>query len=101
MAKKRIALIRGKYLTKYDMRIFEAISDKFEFSAIGSKTVSQSLEIPLIKLPSPMDLPDFPYKMQILNRLLVDAHHLYGLEGKLKKFDVAHTSETYFKFTNQ
>jgi glycosyltransferase involved in cell wall biosynthesis len=48
-----------------------------------------------------MDLPNFPYKMPILNRLFVDAHYLLGLEGKLAGFDLVHTAETYFHYTQQ
>ena len=48
-----------------------------------------------------MDLPDFSYKMSILNRLFVDAHYLWGLEEKLRGFDIIHSAETYFHYTQQ
>lgn len=97
----KIALIRGKFLTKYDMEAFEELSDRYSFTAFGSKTVKEELKIPQIKLLSPMDMPNFPFKMQILNRLFTDAHYLVGLDDKLKGFDIAHTSETYMHFTQQ
>src|SRR5581483_1784343 len=56
---------------------------------------------PVVKLPSPMDLPDFPYKMPILNRIFTDAHYLLGLEENLKGYDLVHTAETYFHYTQQ
>ncbi|HEX8964851.1 MAG TPA: glycosyltransferase family 4 protein, partial [Patescibacteria group bacterium] len=40
-------------------------------------------------------------KMQILNRLLVDAHYLLDLENKLKGYDIVHTAETYYHYTQQ
>jgi glycosyltransferase involved in cell wall biosynthesis len=48
-----------------------------------------------------MDLPEFPYKMPILNRFFIDAHYLLGLEKKLKGFDIVHTAETYYHYTQQ
>lgn len=100
--KPKIALIRGKFLTKYDMKPFELLHGKYDITAFGSKTCfSDNFVFPTVKLWSPMDLPDFPYKMQILNRFFIDAHYLLGLENSLKGFDTAHTSETYFNFTHQ
>jgi glycosyltransferase involved in cell wall biosynthesis len=56
----------------------------------------------LKKLVSPVDLPNFPYKMGFMNRLcLGDAMYLFGLEKALKGFDIAHVRETYFHFTQQ
>jgi len=48
-----------------------------------------------------MDIPEIPFKMQILNRLCIDAQYLYGLESKLRGFDIAHTAETYYHYTQQ
>ena len=38
-------------------------------------------------LYSPLDVPSFPLKMQIFNRLLIDAHYLFGLENALTGYD--------------
>src|SRR3989344_5975033 len=71
-------------------------------TAFGSLTsYHDQFSFPVVKLPSPMDIPDFPYKMPILNRLFVDAHYLVGLENRLKGFDIVHTAETYFHYTQQ
>ncbi len=48
-----------------------------------------------------MDLPEFPYKMPLLNRLFVDAQYLFGLEKRLKGYDIAHVAETYYGYTIQ
>jgi len=99
---KKIALIRGKFLTKYDMEPFEMLSKKYNITAFGSKTpFSEDFKFPTVKLWSPVDIPNFPYKMQLLNRIFIDAHLLIGLEEKLSGFDLAHTSETYFHYTHQ
>jgi glycosyltransferase involved in cell wall biosynthesis len=98
----RIAIVRGKHLNKYEMQFYEPLVGKYELVGFGSlKPFHNKFAFPVVKLPSPMDLPDFPFKMPILNRLFIDAQYLFGLEGKLKGFDIAHAAETYMHFTQQ
>lgn len=100
--KPKVAIVRGKFLNKYEMQSFEPLTAEFELVGFSSfAPLHNKFTFPIIKLPSPADLPNFPYKMPILNRLFVDAHYLFGLEEKLKGFDIAHTAETYFHYTNQ
>jgi len=98
----KVAVVRGKFLNKYEMQFFERLSPRFDITAFGSLTsFHDRFRFPVVKLPSPMDIPDFPYKMPVLNRLFTDAHYLLGLEGKLKGFDLVHTAETYYHYTQQ
>lgn len=98
----KIAVVRGKFLNQYEMQLFYPLADKYEITAFGSKTsYHDQFPFPVVKLFSPMDLPEFPYKMSILNRIFTDAHVLLGLEKKLRRFDLVHTAETYFYFTKQ
>lgn len=100
--KMKVAIVRGKFLNKYEMQFFEPLADRFDITAFGSLTsFHDQFAFPTVKLPSPMDLPDFPYKMPILNRMCIDAHYLFGLENKLRGFDLVHTAETYFHYTQQ
>ncbi len=100
--KPKIAIVRGKFLNRYEMQFFEPLVERFDITAFGSLTpYHERFAFPVVKLPSPVDLPDFPYKMPVLNRLFVDAHYLWGLEEKLKCFDLVHTAETYFHYTQQ
>lgn len=100
--KKKAALVRGKFLNKYEMQTFEYLNTEFDITAFGSKTsFHQSFKFPVKKLFSPMDIPEFKYKMPILNRLFTDAHHLLGLEEQLKGFDIVHSAETYYRYTQQ
>ncbi|MEK7543784.1 MAG: glycosyltransferase family 4 protein [Patescibacteria group bacterium] len=102
MKKPTIAIVRGKFLNKYEMQMYEPLVDRYDITAFGSLTsYHDTYAFPVIKLPSPVDLPDFSYKMPILNRLFIDAHYLWGLEEKLKGFDIVHTAETYFHYTQQ
>lgn len=98
----KIAIVRGKFLNKYEMQFFEPLAARFNITAFGSLTsYHDRFAFPVVKLPSPMDLPEFPYKMSVLNRMFIDAQYLVGLENKLKGFDLVHTAETYFHYTQQ
>jgi len=98
----KIAIVRGKYLNKYEMQYYEPLVRKHKLVGFGSLSpIHDKFAFPVVKLPSPMDLPNFPYKMPILNRLFVDAQYLLGLEEKLRGFDIAHSAETYMHFTQQ
>src|SRR5579859_6371060 len=99
---KKIAIVRGKFLNAYEMQSFEPLAQKYDITAFGSlKPYHQDFAFPVVKLPSPMDVPEFPKKMPVVNRLFTDAHYLYGLEEKLKGFDLVHGAETYFHYTQQ
>lgn len=100
--KPRIAVVRGKFLNRYEMQFYEPLSGEFDITAFGSLYPYHAhFTFPVVKLPSPMDLPEFSYKMPFLNRLFTDAHYLYGLEGRLQGYDIVHTAETYFRYTQQ
>lgn len=100
--KPKIAIVRGKFLNAYEMQLFETLQGKYDITGFGSLTpYHDKFTFPVVKLPSPMDVPDFPKKMSIINRMFVDAHYLYGLEEKLKGFDIVHSAETYFFYTQQ
>jgi len=99
----KVAIIRGSYLNKYEMQNYQPLVDKYEITAFsGLNPIHQKFPFAVEKLFSPVDLPDFPYKMPFLNRLFLgDAMCLFGLQKRLKEFDIVHTRETYFHFTNQ
>lgn len=102
MKKPRVAIVRGKFLNQYDMQSFAPLVRRYDLAAVGSLTPIHSVfPFPVVHLPSPMDLPDFPYRMPILNRLLTDAQYLVGLEKHLRGFDLVHTAETYYHYTHQ
>lgn len=100
--KPRIAIVRGKFLNRYEMQSYEPLAKQFDITAFGSLTPYQDrFTFPVVKLPSPMDLPEFPYKMPLLNRIFIDAHYLVGLEKRLQGFDLVHSAETYYHYTQQ
>ncbi len=99
---KKIAIVRGKFLNRYEMQFFAPLVTRYDMTAFASLTpYHDRFAFPVVKLPSPMDIPDVPYKMPVLNRLFTDAHYLFGLEHALKGYDLVHTAETYFRYTQQ
>lgn len=102
MKKAKVAIVRGKFLNKYELQFYEPLARKYDMMGIGSKTCfHDDYRFPVIKLFSPVDLPYFPYKMPILNRLFIDANYLFGLENEINGFDIAHSAETYYHYTIQ
>lgn len=102
MKKPSVVIVRGKFLNRFDMQSFAPLSHQFRLTAVGSLwPLHDSFPFPVVKLLSPMDLPNIPYKMPILNRLFVDAHYLFGLERVLRGVDLVHTAETYYHYTQQ
>lgn len=100
--KPKVAIIRGKFLNKFEMQFYEVLSTEYDITAFGSRYPYHSdFAFPVVTLPSPMDIVDFPFKMPILNRLFTDAHYLYGLERQLQGFDLVHSAETYYTYTQQ
>jgi glycosyltransferase involved in cell wall biosynthesis len=97
-----LAIVRGKFLNQYEMQSYAPLVKSYDITAFGSLyPYHDAFGFPVVKLASPMDIPEIPFKMQILNRLFIDAHYLFGLESKLKGFDIAHTAETYYHYTQQ
>lgn len=100
--KTKIAIVRGKFLNKFEMQFFEPLVGKYQLLGIGSKSAfNHEYKFPVVKLASPVDLPDFPGKMSILNRLFIDANYLYGLEKVIEGYDIVHCAESYYHFTIQ
>lgn len=100
-----IAFVRGQYINNFELQSYYPMLDKhsdIKLAGFSSLKPKHKVEIPSIKLPSPVDLPDFPKKLPILNRIIMgDAMYLLGLENKLKDYEIAHVRETYFHFSTQ
>ncbi len=102
MKKPRLAIVRGKFLNRFEMQQFEGLVPRYDITAFASRTpIHADFAFPTVRLVSPVDIPSFPYKMPILNRVFTDAHYLVGLEAKLRGYDIVHTAETYYHYTQQ
>lgn len=98
----KISIIRGAFLNPFELQNYSPLKDKFDIAAISSKhPISSTIDLPVIKLWSLTDLPNFPFKFPILNRIFVDAQRLYGLEKVINNSDIVHVAETYYGYTHQ
>jgi glycosyltransferase involved in cell wall biosynthesis len=98
----KTSIVRGAFLNPFELRNYSPLKDKFAITAISSKhPISDKIDLPLKRLSSPTDLPDFLFKYPILNRLFVDAQQLFGLEKVISGSDIVHVAETYFGYTHQ
>lgn len=105
----KIAVIRGDFLSGWEIPIFEPWLKRHEVTLfLGKKLVGNKFIIPdgfkVRRLFSPVDLNFGTVKrplMAILNRMFIDAHVLVGLEEELKGFDIAYIAETFYKFSWQ
>lgn len=106
----KVALVRGKYLNQYELQIYTPLTKKYHFTGFGSLTCyHDQFPFPVIKLPSPIDLLSQTQKINlkdryilaVLNRVTTDAQKLFGLEERLKDFDIAHAADTHYGFTYQ
>lgn len=97
----KISIIRGGFLNPFELQNYYSIAKKNQLKCISSKfPISDHINLPLVKLWSPTDLP-LSYKYQILNRVLLDAHYLFGLEKVIKESDIVHVAETYYHYALQ
>lgn len=104
MAKNKVTIIRGAFANPFEMQSYEELAKVkgIDLQLITSKhPLNSSINLPQIKLLSPTDLPNFPYKYPILNRLFTDAHYLFGLEKAIAGSDIVHVAETYYHYTHQ
>lgn len=98
----KISIVRGAFLNPFELQNYIALKSRHTVTAVSSKNpINSKVGIPVIRLWSPTDLPNFPYKYPFLNRLLTDAHYLFGLEKVISGSDVVHVAETYFNYTIQ
>jgi len=98
----KISIVRGAFLNPFELQNYSPLKDKYDITAISSKhPISSAIDLPLVKLWSPTDLPNFPFKYPILNRIFVDAQKLGNLEKIIKGSDIVHVAETYFGYTYQ
>ena len=98
----KISIVRGAFLNPFELQNLIPLKDNFDLTAFSSKKpISDKVEIKLIKLWSPSDIPEIKYKYPILNRIFGDAQLLYGLEKQIEGSDIVHVAETYFGYTYQ
>ncbi len=117
MMKKKVAIIRGRNLNKWEMQNYIPLQDQFELEAFTSKNSRfdlKEINLPVTRLKCPDELfekvrgyqrivkqilPDFPGKQSLIG--YSGADRLVGLEEKLNGFHIAHTAEVNNAYTVQ
>lgn len=95
-----IFILRGSYANEFELQNYAPIAKRRDIQVITSQHPLTPISLPTIKLWSPADLR-FPYKKQLLNRLIGGEHWLRGLEQVITPGSTVHTAETYYPYTHQ
>lgn len=104
----KIAVVRGDFLSGWELPIFEPWLKNNKVTLFLGKIPIFKLSIPkgfkVVRLWNPVDLNFGMVRrplMAALNRVFIDAHLLFGLERELKGYDVAYTAETFYNYSRQ
>ncbi len=98
----KISIIRGAFLNPFELQNYNSLKKKHKIQAISSQNpINENIKLPLVKLWSPTDLPNFPHKYPVLNRVFGDAHYLLGLSSVIEGSDIVHVAETYYNYNRQ
>ncbi|MFH1244515.1 MAG: glycosyltransferase family 4 protein, partial [bacterium] len=99
-----IYLLRASHANEFELQNYYGIND---LEVVTSQHPLTDIKLPNTKLWSPTDLPNFPFRRQLFNRLFGGEQWLLGLEQYLSKrhhdlnHDIIHTAETYTPYTHQ
>ncbi len=98
----RIAFIRGAFLNNFELANYKYLNKNQRITLFSSLyPLDRKFPFECQKLLSPTDLPEFPGKFSLLNRIFGDVHKLFGLEKQLTGFDIGHYAENYYYYTYQ
>jgi starch synthase len=100
-----IHLLRASHANEFELQNYKGIKD---LQVVTSQHPLTGISLPSTKLWSPTDLPNFPLRRQLLNRLIGGEQWLIGLESLIIERSngsnhrtVLHTAETYTPYTHQ
>lgn len=99
-----IYIIRASHTNEFELQNYNGI----DATVVSSQNPLTNTSLPVIKLWSLTDLPNFPFRKQIFNRLFGGEQWLIGLERYIASQSnesihrtVLHTAETYTPYTHQ
>lgn len=103
-----IYLLRANHTNQFELQNYAPITNKLKIEVITSHHPLTDISIPSTKLWSPTDFFYFPFRRQILNRLIGGEQWLIGLDSLVSKRSndsnyrtIIHTAETYTPYTHQ
>lgn len=99
-----IHIIRANHANMYELQNYVGL----DVDVITSHHPLTPITLPHTALWSPTDLPHFPYRKQIMNRMFGGEQWLLGINIYLQKYtdesihrNIVHTAETYTPYTHQ
>lgn len=96
-----IHIIRANHTNSFELQNYAPIAKELKLNVITSHHPLTPISIPSHKLWSPTDFPQFPYRRQLLNRVIGGEQWLIGLDDLIHPGDMIHTAETYTPYTHQ
>lgn len=100
-----IHLIRASHANEFELQNYKGVKDLI---VITSQHPLTPITLASVNMWSPTDLPSFPFRRQLLNRLIGGQQWLFGLEKYITNHsvesierNVVHTAETYTPYTHQ
>jgi len=108
---KRVAIIRGANLNKYEMQTYERLNGKFEVHAIASRRIRHdvsTVHLPIHRVWCSEDLIGalLPHRLErfglfLSNQVLGYQQVLFGLDRRLEGFDLVHTADPCYYYSYQ
>ncbi|MBU1118730.1 glycosyltransferase family 4 protein [Patescibacteria group bacterium] len=103
--KKKIAIVRGSNLNKWEMQNYEGLVKDFDVTAFNGKNAffdTSQISLPIKTLSSPeRTMSQVPGPTRASKYLFGNTQKLIGLEKALKDFDIVHTAGTETIYTKQ
>lgn len=96
-----ILILRASHANEFELQNYAPLIKKLNIRVVTSRHPLTPISLPTIPLWSPTDLPQFPYRRQLFNRLIGGEQWLVGLEKIVQPQDILHTAETYTPYTHQ
>ncbi len=94
---KKVAIVRGASLNKWDMQIYEPLIEWFDIVGIGSRHLlgdAEGISFPIVKLVCPLQyVSGLPKFLPVSFSLMGDANWLLGFSQAVKGFDLLHAVE--------
>src|SRR3989339_206850 len=90
-------IIRASHANEFELQNYTPLKETIDLKVVSSLSPLTPISLPTIRLRSPSDLPSFPFKKQLLNRLIGGDQWLLGLDELASIADqpIFHTAETY------
>lgn len=103
--RKKVAIVRGPSLSKWEMQIYEPLTKNFDLLGIGAKPKIndiQEIKFPCVFLPLRFRfVQKFPEYTFLMNTVLGDTRWLAGFEKTVAGYDLLHSVELRTGFTLQ